>query len=251
MKIAVTGKGGSGKTTISAGLSLLFARENRQVIAVDCDPDMSLGIALDFPHPEKITPIVEMKDLISERTESDLDKPTGYFKLNPKVDDIPQKFCPEHNNIRLIVMGKVNKAGGGCLCPENTFIKQLVSHLVVNQKDMVILDMVAGSEHLGRGTASSVDAFLIVVEPTVLGVNTALHIKSLANKLGIKRVFFIGNKISTDRDIDFLKGNLKEELTGLIFLSKILQDGRGKFIFDDRLEKEFKELYNKLKNISV
>ena len=180
MKLAIAGKGGSGKTTVAAGLSILFAQKGKEVFAVDCDPDMNLGLSLDFPHPEKITPISEMKELISQRTEANLDKPDGYFKLNPRVDDIPQKFCPEHNTIRLIVMGKVNKAGGGCLCPENTFIKNLIAHLIVNKKDAVILDMVAGSEHLGRGTANSVDAFLIVSEPTQMGVNTGLHIKSLA-----------------------------------------------------------------------
>ncbi len=246
VKIAITGKGGSGETTVAAGLLFLFADEERKAIALDCDPDMSLGIALDFPHPGKITPISEMKDLISERTGSDLDKPSGYFKLNPKVDDIPQKFCPEHNNIRLIVMGKVNKAAGGCLCPENTFIKQLISHLVVNQKDVVILDMVAGTEHLGRGTAASVDVFLIITEPTLLGVNTALHIKSLAKNLGIKKIFFIGNKITAQKDISFLKKHLKEELLGVISFTRILQDNRGKFAFDNTLKKEFKNIYKKL-----
>lgn len=242
MKIAITGKGGSGKTTIAAGLSLLFAEENRSVIAVDCDPDMNLGLSLGFPHPEKITPISEMKDLIAERTESGPDKPGGYFKLNPKVDDIPQKFCPENNNIRLIVMGKVNKAGGGCLCPENAFIKQLVSHLVVNQDDIVILDMVAGTEHLGRGTAGSVDVFLIIAEPTLLGVNTALHIKSLAKNLGIKRIFFVGNKIDGQKDIPFLKEHLKEDLMGAVSYSKILQASRGSFAFDKGLKEEFSRL---------
>lgn len=246
MKIAVTGKGGSGKTTVAAGLALLLAQEGKSVIAVDCDPDINLGFALGFPHPEKITPISQMKELIAERTESDLDRPGGYFKLNPRVDDIPAKFSPEHRNVRLIVMGKVNKAGGGCLCPENTFIKSLLSHLVVNRKEVVILDMVAGTEHLGRGTANSVDAFLIVVEPTLLGINTGLNIKNLAGDLGIKKVFFIANKINSQKDIDFIKDNLKEDLMGFIYFNQNIQDNRGKFVFDEKLKDEFKNIYGKL-----
>lgn len=246
MKIAVTGKGGSGKTTLAAGLSLLFTQEGKSVIAVDCDPDMNLGFSLDFPHPEKITPISEMKDLISQRTETDLAKPTGYFKLNPKVDDIPKKFCSQHHNIRLIVMGKVNKASGGCLCPENAFIKQLISHLVINQKEIVILDMVAGTEHLGRGTAKYVDIFLIVVEPTPLGINTALHIKSLGQDLGIKKIYFVGNKINGQEDINFLKDNLKEEFLGFISFNQNIQNNRGRFIFDAKLKEEFQEIMLKL-----
>jgi CO dehydrogenase maturation factor len=187
-----------------------------------------------------------MKELISERTEADLDKPAGYFKLNPQVDDIPDKFCPQRNNIHLIVMGKVNKAGGGCLCPENVFIKRLISHLVSSKDEIVILDMVAGTEHLGRGTAESVDAFLIVTEPTLLGVNTALHIKSLAADLGIKKLYFIGNKINSQKDVDFLKDNLKDNLTGYISFNKTLEDSRGKFIFDGQSEKEFHDIYEKL-----
>lgn len=246
MKIAVTGKGGSGKTTLACGLSILISQEARPVIAVDCDPDMNLGFLLGFPHPEKITPISEMKDLIAERTETNLDRPTGYFKLNPKVYDIPKKFCPEHNHIRLIVMGRVDKAGGGCLCPENTVIKNLLSHLIIRKEETVILDMVAGTEHLGRGTASCVDVFLIVTEPTQMAINTGLHIKSLAHSLGIKNIFFIGNKINGEKDLVFLKDNLKEDLIGCIFFNKNIQDNRGKFIFDERLKKEFREIYEKL-----
>lgn len=245
MKIAITGKGGSGKTTFSAGLAFLFAQEGKSVIAVDCDPDMNLGFSLGFPQPEKIKPISEMKELIAERTESGPEA-GGYFKLNPKVDDIPQKFCPKHGNIRLIVMGKVIKAGAGCLCPENAFVKSLISHLVVNQKDAVILDMVAGTEHLGRGTASSVDAIFIVTEPTSLGVNTGRSIKKLAQDLGIKKIFFIGNKINAREDIDFINDNLKEDLLGFISYNKNIQDNRGRFVFDAKLKKEFQNIYSEL-----
>lgn len=246
MKIAISGKGGSGKTTVSAGLAFLFSQAGKSVIAVDCDPDMNLGFALGFSHPEKIKPISEMKELIAQRTESGLDKPTGYFKLNPQVDDIPEKFCPQQNNIRLIVMGKVNKAGGGCLCPENTFIKRLISHLVVNQKEVVVLDMVAGTEHLGRGTAGSVDAILVVAEPTLAGVNTAKHIRSLAEGLGIKKIFFIANKINSQSDLDFINDTLGEKVMGRLWFNKNIQETRGKFIFDANLKQEFLDIYSEL-----
>lgn len=246
MKIAVTGKGGSGKTTVAAGLALLYSRENKSVLAVDCDPDINLGVALDFPSPQDIVPISQMKELIAERTESDPERPTGYFKLNPKVDDIPEKFSAHKDNIRLLVMGKVKKASGGCLCPENTFIKNLLNHLIITRKDVVIMDMVAGSEHLGRGTANSVDAFLIVTEPTLLGVNTGLHIKSLAQELGIKKIFFIGNKINNKADVDFLKDNLKEDVIGLISFNKHILEERGKFVFDENFTREFQVIYDEL-----
>lgn len=245
MKIAFAGKGGSGKTTLAAGLALLFAQDKKTVVAVDCDPDMNLGYALDFPQPEKITPISEMKELIAERTSSGAAQAGGYFKLNPKVDDIPEKFCPRHNNIRLIVMGKVQKAEGGCLCPENAFIKRLISHLVISE-EAVLLDMVAGTEHMGRGTAQAVDAFLIIVEPTQLGVSTGLHVHSLACALGIKKIWFVGNKVQHKEDEDFLRKNLNAEPLGFLSFNQNLLAARGRFVFDDKLKKEFLDIYEAL-----
>ena len=184
MKIAVTGKGGSGKTTTAAGLALTIKEKGREVIALDCDPDMNLGLSLNFSDHDKITPISEMKQLIAQRSEVEsLDKPTTFFKLNPKVDDIPEKFSKESDGIKLLVMGKVNKAGGGCMCPENSFIKSLLNHLIINESQFVIMDMVAGAEHLGRATAKAVDAFIVVAEPTQMGVATAKRIKKLFPKI--------------------------------------------------------------------
>ena len=211
MKIAITGKGGSGKTTIAAGLSLLFSDEGKQVIALDCDPDTNLGLTLGFAGAGDITPISEMKELIAERTGVDsLDKPQTFFKINPKVDDIPEKYAVKHKNIRLLVMGKVDKAAGGCMCPENTFVKRLISHLVVSQEDIVILDMVAGTEHLGRGTAGAVDACIIAVEPTEVSTATALRIKKFAGQLGIKKIYFVGNKIQQKNDKEYLQQKIKD-----------------------------------------
>ncbi|MFC1594526.1 AAA family ATPase [Candidatus Omnitrophota bacterium] len=247
MKIAVTGKGGSGKTTVTAGLANIIKENNKQVIALDCDPDMNLGLSLGFADFEKITPISEMKELIAQRTGVEsLEKPTTFFKLNPKVDDIPERFAAEHNGIKLLVMGKVDKAGGGCMCPENTFIKSLLNHLIINDDQVVILDMVAGTEHIGRATAKAVDAFIAVAEPTAMGVATANRIKGLAVDLGIKKIFFIGNKITSDADKDFLKKELNAEFLGFIPYSKTLEEARGRFQFDNTLKKEFESIYKKI-----
>ncbi len=247
MKIAITGKGGAGKTTICAGLALTIKEKGNKVITIDCDPDMNLGLTLGFPDYEKIIPVCEMKELIAQRTEVEsLDKPTTFFKLNPKVDDIPEKFAAEHNGIKLLVMGKVDKAGGGCMCPENTFIKSLLSHLVLNRDEFVILDMVAGSEHLGRATAKGVDAFLIVAEPTSLGIATAKRIKTLAEELGIKNIFFVGNKINNEADKDFIKKELNNNVAGFISFSKIIELNRGRFQFDEKSRGEFEHIYQSL-----
>ena len=247
MKLAITGKGGSGKTTIAAGLSLLFSDEGKQVIALDCDPDTNLGITLGIPDARNITPISEMKELIAERTGvASLDTPQTFFKINPQVDDIPEKYAVKHKNIRLLVMGKVDKAAGGCMCPENTFVKSLISHLVIAQDDVVILDMVAGTEHLGRGTARAVDACLIAVEPTEVSVATALRIQKLAQQLGIKKIFFVGNKIQSDTDKEYLQQKINNGIIGYLSVSNTLTKNKGKFVFDSTLEKEFKLIYQSL-----
>lgn len=165
MKIAVSGKGGVGKTTLTALLCTSFHRAGYRVTAVDADPDANLASTLGFPEPDTITPIVELKELIAERTGTEPGSMGTFFKLNPRVDDIPDKYGVTHNGIRLLVMGMIKKAGTGCYCPENALVRELVGHLLLGKDDVVIMDMEAGIEHLGRGTAGDVDAFIIVVEP--------------------------------------------------------------------------------------
>jgi CO dehydrogenase maturation factor len=247
VKIAITGKGGAGKTTISCGLAFKFRDNENQVIAVDCDPDTNFALALGFPNPADIKPISQLKEMIAERTGVEsLDKPQTFFKLNPKVDDIPDKYAVSHNGIKLLVMGKVCKAGSGCMCPENTFIKRLISHLVLEKNQVVILDMVAGTEHIGRGTAANVDVALIVVEPTKLGVLTGLNAENLLKQSGIKKISFIGNKIVNIDDEIFLKENIHSDFLGFIHLNKTLEQNRGIFKFDKSLEREFDEVFKKL-----
>lgn len=244
MKIAISGKGGAGKTTIAAGLIKLFAEKKKSVIALDCDPDISLGLALGFPGYNQIQPICEMKGLISERTGSNPQGPQGFFKINPRVDDIPEKYCPQDQGIRLIVMGKVDKPSGGCLCPENTFLRSLVSHLILRQDEVVVLDMAAGSEHLGRATAKGVDCFLIVTEPSNSGIQTSRHIRDLAEGLGIKKIYFVGNKIKNKADIDFIRSSLETEPIGLVSFNEKIEQARGRFIPEEKLNKELESIYS-------
>lgn len=213
MKIALTGKGGVGKTTISACLSRYFADEGFNVLAVDADPDANLGLALGMSDEmiKSIVPISEMKDLVEERTVAEKGNFGTLFKMNPEVADIPERYAKEHNGVKLLTMGTVDTGGSGCVCPEHVLLKMLMSHLVLYQTDVVVMDMEAGIEHLGRGTAGAVDAFIVVVEPGVRSIQTYNKIKSMAMDIGVQQVFVIGNKIRNDGDIVFLKEKIGEE----------------------------------------
>jgi CO dehydrogenase maturation factor len=165
MKLAITGKGGVGKTTLTSLLAWIYSTQGSKVIAIDANPDANLAEALGFSTEEsqKVTPIADMRDLIEERTGTKQGSVGAFFKLNPKVDDIPERFSIQKNGIKLLVMGTVKKGGGGCLCPEGAVLKSLLSHLVLSRTEVVVMDMDAGVENLGRGTAKAVDAFIIVV----------------------------------------------------------------------------------------
>ena len=202
MKIAITGKGGVGKTTFSSMLSRMFADDGYRVVAVDADPDANLGLALGFPKEvyDSIVPISEMRKLISERTAAETGTFNKMFKLNPKVDDIPENYCKEYNGVRLLTLGTVDFGGSGCVCPEHVLLKRLCSHLILQNKDVVVMDMEAGIEHLGRGTAQGVDAFIVVVEPGERSLQTYRKVKSLGKDIGIKQVFVVGNKMRNKED---------------------------------------------------
>lgn len=210
MKLAITGKGGVGKTTLSAVLSHIYAREGKRVIAVDADPDANLAAALGVAPSEvsKIRPIAEMADLIEERTGARPGKSGGIFKLNPRVDDIPEEFGHRFGNITLLITGKSKEAASGCYCPENVFLRRLLRHLIVDRNEVVIVDMEAGIEHLTRGTAEAVDAFIVVVEPGQRSLQTANTVKEMAKGLGVKKVFVVANKVRGEKDIEFIKGHI-------------------------------------------
>jgi len=208
MKLAVSGKGGVGKTLLVSLLSKIFAESGYSVLAIDADPNANLAATLGFPEPEKITPISEMKELIEERTGVQPGKTASFFKLNPKVDDIPEKYALERNGIKLMVMGRMKKGGAGCYCPENALLQALVTHLLLARNEVVILDMEAGIEHLGRATAKAVDKLIIVVEPGRRSVETALRISKLAQDIGLQNIAVVGNKIRSQAEREFLISNL-------------------------------------------
>ena len=221
MKIAVSGKGGVGKTTVSATLAHLYAQESRKVIAADVDPDANLGLALGFPEEvlDEIVPISTMRKMISERTNASPDR--TFYKLNPKVNDLVDLYGREHNGVRLIALGTVETAGGGCVCPENTMLRMLLMDLVLAKKDVVILDMEAGLEHLGRGTASGMDQFVVVIEPGARSVQTYKNVKRLAQQLGIPRIGVVANKVRNEADEAFIRSQIPEsELLGIIHFNE-------------------------------
>jgi CO dehydrogenase maturation factor len=210
MKIAITGKGGVGKSTIVALIARILRDAGKKVLAIDADPDMNLATILGVPDTYTITPIIELKELIAERTGTEVGKPAPFFTMNPKVNDIPEKYCVEYQGIKLLTMGTINRGGGGCACPENAFLKQLLSHLVLQREEWVLVDMEAGIEHLGRATAIGVDEMIVVVEPSQASLETADRVKKLAHEIGLKRLRIIGNRIQDASEQEFVQENVKE-----------------------------------------
>jgi len=237
MKLAITGKGGVGKTTTAGLLARIYAAEGIAVLAIDANPDANLASALGISPEEakRITPIAEMKDLIEERTGAKPGSGASFFKLNPTVDDIPARFSARIDGVRLLIMGTVKTGGGGCMCPEGALLRNLINHLLIRESDVVIMDMDAGMEHLGRGTARSVDAFIVIVEPGRRSIQTAEAISKLARDLGIERCYVVGSKTKSDADRQFIIDNTPQfELLGFIDYSpKIAEaDLKGMSVFD-------------------
>ena len=209
MKIAVSGKGGVGKTTLTALLAQVYSDKGLDVLAVDADPSPCLAGALGVPTElqDQLSPIAEMDELILERTGAKPGTTGGFFTINPKVDDIPDRFSIRHRGVRLLEMGAVDLGGSGCICPESAMLKTLFTHLLFRKDDVLLLDMYAGVEHLGRSTVDFVDAMIIVVEPTRRSLGTANQIKKLAQDLRLERLWLVGNKIQNSEEIAFLENN--------------------------------------------
>ena len=230
LKVAFSGKGGAGKTTIASLFIKALATDGMRVLAVDCDPVADLGRFLGIKDAERITPIAEMKELINERTQAAYDR--TFYKLNPKVEDIPDAFAKKIGNIKLIVIGTPKAGGSGCMCPESSFLKALLSRLLLQEDECVVMDMEAGVEHLGRATASFVNHLFIITEPTVSSIEAAKKISRLAGDIKIKDISVILNKVRKNQDIDFVKDNISSlPLIGSIpFAENLLAYGMDKDI---------------------
>ena len=210
MKLAVSGKGGVGKTTFSSLLIRTLNKNGKKVLAIDADPDANLAAGVGIEGADKIVPISEMKDMIFERTGAQPGTIGGFFKLNPQVDDLPDSLSAKLENIKLMRLGGIQKGGSGCICPESTLLRALVMHIVLARDEVVVMDMEAGIEHLGRATAKAVDKLIVVVEPGRRSIDTAGHIRKLAAEIGLHSISIVGNKIRNENDRQFLKEHLQD-----------------------------------------
>jgi CO dehydrogenase maturation factor len=236
MKLAISGKGGVGKTTLSAMLAGTLALKGQGVVAIDADPDANLASALGVPADEPITPLAEMSELIKERTGSKSDY-GGFFKLNPRVDDIPDTFSRRIGGIRLLVLGGIRRGGEGCLCPATALLKALLIHLVLGQNQDLVMDMEAGIEHLGRATAKSMDALIVVVDGGAWSTQTAHRVRKLAGDLGMKRVFAVANRMDQTCDLKRTAEQLGDiPLIGHLPTDPRLAEGVLRVTPDGRLE---------------
>jgi CO dehydrogenase maturation factor len=212
MKVAISGKGGVGKTTLAGVMARILGERGHKVLAIDADPDSNLGSAIGFTLDEvkHVQPLAGMEEFIEERTGAKKGQYGTFFKLNPKVDDIPDRFSIQKDGVKLIVLGSILQGGGGCFCAENVLLKSFLSHVLIERDEYVIVDMEAGLEHLGRGTTEYMDALIIVVEPGQRSFQTAHQVKRLAADIGIKNVFIVENKVTGDDDIALMKQSLTE-----------------------------------------
>ncbi len=253
MKIAISGKGGVGKTTFTGVLARILSDRGYTVITVDADPDANLGSAIGFTAEEtaSIRPIADMSDLIEERTGARPGSMGGVFKLNPVVNDIPENYSLKKDRIRLLTLGRAKKGGGGCYCPEGVFLKRLLGHLLLQSKEVVLLDMEAGIEHLSRGTTSGVDAFIVIVEPGKRSLQTAADVKRMAADLGVKTIFVVGNKAASEEERQFLREHFPaEELLGILSYDRAVIDAdlKGVSPYDTKagIVKETEEILDRL-----
>ena len=219
LKLAIGGKGGVGKTTITSVIARSIAALNKEtkVIAIDADPVANLAAGLGIDESKPITPISELSDLIAERTGATPGTMGGFFTLNPKVDDIPDRFSIEKDGVKLLVMGTVQQGGSGCICPEAVILKALMNHLVLARNEVVIMDMEAGVEHLGRATSGSVDALIVVVNPGKRSCIAADKIRKLGRDIGIKNIVVLANRVRNAEDKKLIQTSMPDyEILGFI-----------------------------------
>lgn len=223
-KIAIGGKGGVGKTTVSAIWAQLFAQDGLDVLAIDADPDTNLCSAFGIPSDQSPEPLIKMKELIAERTGTDKESVGMYFTLNPRVGDLPEQYWVKANGVKLLVLGAITRAGGGCACPEGAFLKALLTHTILQRQELVIVDLAAGVEFMGRASVQGTDALVLVVEPGSRSIETARNMANMAQRLGIRRIGIVANKITESIQTDVIKSELSDlALLGTLKYSRSLQ----------------------------
>lgn len=251
IKIAIGGKGGVGKTTVCAVLAQLFAESGFDVLAIDADPDANLASALGVASEQSPEPLINMKDLIAERTGTGKDAIGAYFKLNPKVSDLPEKYWHESNGLKLLVLGAITQAGSGCACPEGVFLKALLRHTILQRQEMVLVDLAAGVEFMGRASVQGINALILVVEPGGRSIETANNMAKMGRELGIECVAAVANKITETSQTDAITCQLQNvDLLGNLQYSRALQQadlGRASVLgADAEITNELKQVKNQL-----
>ncbi len=209
MKIAISGKGGVGKTTLLALLARELRANDKEVLVIDADPSPHMAQTLGIKDSKNITPIADMTKLLEERSQKTPGSP--FYQLNPKVDDLLKDYMIEHDAYKLMVLGAIQTADGGCACPENHVLRKMLKKLLLTSNQIVLLDMEAGVEHLGRGTIAGADHLLIVVIPSRSSIRTAQKIYKLAQDVKIPKISFVGNLVEDDDDKRFLAEELEVE----------------------------------------
>ena len=264
LKIAIGGKGGVGKTTVCAVWARLFTEDGFDVLAIDADPNANLASAFGIPSEQSPEPLVRMKQLIAERTGTGKDTVRAYFRLNPKVSDLPQEYWLKVDGLKLLVLGAIRQAGAGCACPEGAFLKALLTHTILQRQEMVLVDLAAGVEFMGRASIKGIDALVIVVEPGSRSIETANNMAKMARELGIKNVAVIANKITEAAQTEVIKSQLEDVvLLGTLRYSRSVQEAdlrRAPVIEADselveqltRAKKELeKVVFSKVKNVQL
>jgi CO dehydrogenase maturation factor len=257
LKVAISGKGGVGKSTLAAALCRIFSGKGRKVVAIDADPDANLASALGLTRDQKsrIRPLARESGLIEERTGARFGRAGQMFSLSPEVADVAHKYGVDHNGVSLLVLGAVKSGGGGCACPENVFLKKLIRHLVLRDDETVVVDMEPGIEHLGRATAQGVDAMIIVLEPGSRSMETARRIIALSKEIGLgDKLCFVLNKMRSGVDEKAVTdaGFGGSKVLGSIPFDDTFIDAdcRGVSIFDvpgtEGIQKEFEAIAEKL-----
>ena len=251
LKIAIGGKGGVGKTTVCAIWAQLFAKNGFDVLVIDADPNTTLASAFGVASEQCPEPLTRMKQLIAERTGTGKDAVGTYFRLNPKVSDLPEKYSLKVNGLKLLVLGAITQGGAGCACPEGAFLKALLTHTILQRQELVLVDLAAGVEFLGRASVQGIDAFISVVEPGSRSIETANNINKMAKDLGIDFVGTIVNKITEPAQAEIIKSQLKDTtLLGTLGYSRSLQEAdlRRTAVFgaDAEVTEQLKQAKNKL-----